>query len=199
MRAFGNTRRVVSWGSTDGPGEGDRAMKVLVLTGAESTGKSWLAARLQLRFGGVVVGEYVRHFIDREKRDTCLGDIPAIARGQLAWEDAARCQAPELLILDTHLLSNMIWSQTLFGTCPAWLEDELLARRYDQHLLLSPEGAEWHADGQRCQPEAAERWRFHEACRGWLQRHQQPFVEIVGGWASREEKAIAQVQVLLGR
>ena len=115
-------------------------MKVLVLTGAESTGKSWLAARLQQRFGGVVVGEYVRHFIDQERRDTCLDDIPAIARGQLAWEDAARGRAPELLILDTHLLSNMIWSQTLFGNCPAWLEDELLARRYDHHLLLSPSG-----------------------------------------------------------
>ena len=173
-------------------------MKVLVLTGAESTGKSWLAARLQQRFGGLVVGEYVRHFIDSERRDTCLGDIPAIARGQLAWEDAARSRRPELLILDTHLLSNMLWSQTLFGSCPAWLEDELLARRYDQHLLLSPEGAEWHADGQRCQPDAAERLRFHGACRSWLERHDQPFVEIAGDWSSREAAAIAHVQALLG-
>lgn len=172
-------------------------MKVLVLTGAESTGKSWLAARLQQRFGGVVVGEYVRHFIGRERRDTCLDDIPAIARGQLAWEDAARGRAPGLLILDTHLLSNMIWSQTLFGSFPAWLEEELLARHYDQHLLLSPEGAEWHADGQRCQPDIAERWHFHEACHDWLQRHHQPYVEIAGDWASREAQATAQVQAVL--
>ncbi|WP_421683021.1 AAA family ATPase [Stutzerimonas urumqiensis] len=174
-------------------------MKVLVLTGAESTGKSWLAARLQQRFGGLAVGEYVRLFIDQAQRDTCLADIPAIARGQLAWEDAARHQAPGLLILDTHLLSNRLWSQTLFGSCPAWLEDELLARRYDLHLLLSPEGAEWHADGQRCQPDAAERWRFHEACRRWLEAHRQPFVEITGDWASRERQAIAHVEALLGR
>lgn len=174
-------------------------MKVLVLTGAESTGKSWLTGRLQQRFGGLPVGEYVRHFIDQQQRDTCLGDIPAIAHGQLAWEDAARGRAPELLILDTHLLSNMIWSQTLFGNCPAWLEDELLARRYDLHLLLSPEGAEWHEDGQRCQPDAEHRWRFHEACRGWLERHHQPYVEIAGDWASREEQAITQVRALLGQ
>lgn len=174
-------------------------MRVLVLTGAESTGKSWLAARLQRRFGGVVVGEYVRHFIEHEQRDTCPDDIPAIARGQLLWEDAARGVMPELLILDTHLLSNMVWSQTLFGSCPAWLEDELLARRYDQHLLLSPEGAEWHADGQRCQPDAAERWHFHEACGTWLERHQQPFVEIAGDWVQREQVAVAHVRALLGR
>ena len=36
-------------------------MKVLVLTGPESSGKSWLAASIQQRFGGVIVGEYVRH------------------------------------------------------------------------------------------------------------------------------------------
>ena len=37
--------------------------------------------------------------------------IAEIARGQLAWEDAARAATPALLILDTHLLSNMLWSQ----------------------------------------------------------------------------------------
>lgn len=102
-------------------------MKVIVLTGPESTGKSWLAAGIQQQFGGLRVDEYVRWFIEQNPRDTCLADVPEIARGQLQWEDAARAQQPRLLILDTHLLSNMLWSQTLFGECPPWLETELLA------------------------------------------------------------------------
>ena len=93
-------------------------MKVVVLTGPESTGKSWLTDRLRRRFGGLLVDEYVRHYIERTQRDTTLADIPAIARGQLAREDAARAAAPHLLILDTHLLSNVLWSRTLFGDCP---------------------------------------------------------------------------------
>jgi len=172
-------------------------MKVLVLTGPESTGKSWLAARLHQQFGGLLVGEYVRDFIDREQRDTCLADIPAIARGQLALEDAARGRAPHLLILDTHLLSNILWSRTLFGACPAWLEDELLQRRYQQHLLLSPEGADWHDDGQRCQPGLTERLRFYDECRKWLSTRNQPFVEICGTWAEREQQAFAHTAALL--
>ena len=172
-------------------------VKVVVLTGPESSGKTFLAERLQQRFGGLVVGEYVRHFIEQERRDTCLADIPAIARGQLAWEDAARAQAPELLILDTHLLSNILWSQTLFGDCPAWLQSELLQRHYDLHLLLSPEGVEWESDGQRCQPELAQRQDFHRACRTWLERHEQSWRAIGGGWSEREAAALLAIQSLL--
>lgn len=169
-------------------------MKVLVLTGPESTGKSWLAATVQAQFGGVVVGEYVRYFIDQQQRDTCYADIPAIARGQLEWEDKARAERPELLILDTHLLSNLLWSRELFGDCPAWIENALLARRYDLNLLLDPQGVPWVEDGQRCQPQLAERIRFFEDCRDWLIRHQQPFITLQGDWAERQRQALSHVQ-----
>jgi nicotinamide riboside kinase len=172
-------------------------MKVLVLAGPESSGKSWLAERIQRRFGGELVGEYVREFIDQEQRDTCYADIPAIARGQLAWEDATRARTPQLLILDTHLLSNMLWSRTLFGDCPAWLEQDLLARHYDLHLLLSPEGVEWVGDGQRCQPLLDERQAFFEASRDWLDRHGQRYEVIEGSWSYRKERAFEAVQQLL--
>ncbi|GAA0266531.1 AAA family ATPase [Pseudomonas rhodesiae] len=172
-------------------------MKVVVLAGPESSGKSWLAAQLQAQFGGLMVGEYVRYFIDHHQRDTCLGDIPAIARGQLAWEDAARAEQPDLLILDTHLLTNRLWSQTLFGDCPAWLEDELLARHYDLHLLLSPDDVEWTADGQRCQPHLADRQAFFRAGLDWLQQHRQPTVVIGGDWEERRQAAFAAVGKLL--
>ena len=45
-------------------------MKVVVLCGPESSGKSWLSGLIQARFGGVVVGEYVRYSIDQQRRDT---------------------------------------------------------------------------------------------------------------------------------
>lgn len=168
-------------------------MKVLVLTGPESSGKSWLAGELQQRFGGVVVGEYVRHFIEQTQRETCYADIPQIVRGQLAWEDAARAARPELLILDTHLLSNLLWSRTLFGDCPPWVEAALLERHYDLHLLLDPRGVAWVDDGQRCQPQLAQREAFHAACRDWLQRHDQPFQPIAGDWAERRAVALQRV------
>ncbi|VEF11278.1 nicotinamide-nucleotide adenylyltransferase [Pseudomonas fluorescens] len=172
-------------------------MKVVVLTGPESTGKSWLAAGLEQRFGGLRVDEYVRRFIELNPRETCLADIPEIARGQLQWEDQARAQLPALLILDTHLLSNILWSQTLFGDCPPWLERELLARHYDLHLLLSPEQVDWTDDGQRCQPDMNERLAFFHATRDWLEQHCQPFEVIQGNWLERQTRAFTLVEHLL--
>ncbi|NUT78540.1 AAA family ATPase [Pseudomonas sp. C1C7] len=172
-------------------------MKVLVLTGPESSGKSWLSAELQKHFGGIVVGEYVRWFIEHNQRDTCLADIPEIASGQLRWEDEARARQPDLLILDTHLLSNMLWSQALFGDCPAWIEQALLARHYDLHLLLSPENVDWMDDGMRCQPQLHERQTFFDDTLAWLQLHRQPLQILRGDWAERQSQAFMAVTKLL--
>lgn len=172
-------------------------MKVLVLAGPESSGKSWLANEIHANFGGILVGEYVRYFIENEARLTCYEDITPIALGQLSWEDQARAQQPSLLILDTHLLSNMLWSRTLFGDCPTWIEQALQERHYDLHLLLSPETVAWHDDGQRCQPQLAERQAFFQASHQWLDLHRQPCQVLQGDWQQRKDAAFDAVARLL--
>ncbi|WP_433740902.1 AAA family ATPase [Pseudomonas putida] len=172
-------------------------MKVLVLTGPESSGKSWLSNEILANFGGILVNEYVRHFIESEARETRYDDIAPIAHGQLTWEDEARAQQPSLLILDTHLLSNILWSRTLFGDCPTWIEQALLARHYDLHLLLSPDSVAWHDDGQRCQPQLAERQAFFQASRQWLDLHRRPYEVLQGDWQQRKEAAFEAVTRLL--
>ena len=173
-------------------------MKVVVLTGPESSGKTRLAAHLQERFGGLRVDEYAREYIKQVQRDTCYADIEPIAREQLRREDLARAEQPPLLLLDTHLLSNLLWSRTLFGQAPVWLEAALGQRQYHLHLLLAADGMPWQADGQRCQPLLAQRQHFEAQCRAWLQAKGLPFSELTGHWAARCQMAEQQVACLLG-
>lgn len=171
-------------------------MKVVVLTGPESAGKSTLSQALAERFNAPLVSEYVREFIEREQRETCYADISTIAKQQLQLELAARAQKPPLLLLDTHLLSNKLWSETLFNHSPAWIESALQEQHYDLIGLLSPDGIPWQADGQRCQPDLIERQAFHQHLADWLHKHQQPVLHLEGAWQERYqtlERAIEQL------
>lgn len=174
-------------------------MKVIVLTGPESSGKSCLVAALAARYGAPAVNEYVRQYIDEQRRETCYADISVIAQGQLAAEDRARTQEPPLLLLDTHLLSNILWSRTLFNDCPTWIEPALLERRYNLHLLLSPDDVDWIDDDQRCQPDLAQRRQFFRQCESWLQSHAQPYQVIRGSWQQRQDQTMAAVEALLAQ
>lgn len=171
-------------------------MKVVVLTGPESAGKSTLCSALAEHFNAPVVREYVREYIDQVGRDTNYADIEIIAREQLARERAARALKPPLLLLDTHLLSNMLWSQTLFAHSPDWIEQSLLAQHYDAIFLLSPEGMPWQADGQRCQPELSQRQDFYAQLHSWLTQHQQPVVSISGSWQARLDMLVEHINGL---
>ena len=173
-------------------------MKVVVLIGPESSGKSTLGKALAKRFHAPVVGEYVREFIEEEQRDTCCADISTIAREQWQRELEARLKRPPLLLLDTHLLSNKLWSEVLFNTSPPWLEAALQEQHYDLVGLLSPDGLPWQADGQRCQPLLTQRQHFEAQCRAWLQAKGLPFSELTGHWAARCQMAEQQVACLLG-
>lgn len=172
-------------------------MKVVVLTGPESAGKSTLSQALAEYFNAPLVNEYVREFIEQEQRDTCYGDISTIAEQQLQRELAARAQRPPLLLLDTHLLSNKLWSETLFNDSPDWIEPALLAQHYDLIALLSPEGMPWQADGQRCQPDLAQRQQFHQQLASWLQRHQQPVLHLEDTWQARFQQLKTAIEQLL--
>lgn len=171
-------------------------MKVVVLTGPESAGKSSLCAALAEHFKAPVVHEYVREYIELQQRDTCYADVEIIAREQWRREQAARALRPPLLLLDTHLLSNRQWSLALFGQSPSWIEQTLAAQCYDAVFLLSPDGLPWLADGQRCQPERADRLAFYGRLEHWLLEHRQTLVQVEGDWQARYgqiEQAISQL------
>lgn len=170
-------------------------MKRVVVTGAESTGKTTLAQALAAAFGTVWTPEFVRQFVERTRRAIRPDDLDAIARGQLEAEDAPTADRPALLIHDTNLLSNLVYMRHYFGREPDWLEAEFLRRDYALYLLCLPD-IPWEPEpGQRESPEV--RQNLHGVFKRELEERRLPYVEIRGKHEARLAQAQSVIQALL--
>jgi NadR type nicotinamide-nucleotide adenylyltransferase len=175
------------------------SVRKVVLIGPESTGKTWLARELAGRYGVPWAEEHAREYVLGHAGALTLADVEPIARGQRRAEDEAiacaeRSGAP-LVILDTDLVSTMVYSRHYYGDCPAWIEYEARRRRGDLYLLHQVD-VPWVADGQqREQPERREELlaRFRAALHDLGAR----VSEVAGSWKERQTRAEAAIERLL--
>lgn len=133
---------------------------VVALLGAESTGKTTLAAELGAslaanELGVAVVGEYLREFCDRERRTPRIDEQRGIAAEQTRRIEAA-AQRHDIVIADTSALMIAVYSDQVFGD--TGLYDEALAAHARCDLtLLTALDLPWQADGlQRDGPQVRE-------------------------------------------
>jgi NadR type nicotinamide-nucleotide adenylyltransferase len=117
------------------------------LIGPECTGKTTLAQRLAAHFVAPWVPEFAREYAERVSRPLTFDDVAPIAAGQLALEDAAPSDAP-LVILDTDLISTVVYARHHYGNCPPFIEQAARVRRAGLYLLLEID-TPWTADGVR--------------------------------------------------
>jgi NadR type nicotinamide-nucleotide adenylyltransferase len=169
-------------------------VKRVCIFGPESTGKSTLARDLAAHYQTVHVPEFARELLDPQGGVCHESDIPLIARGQMASEEALARHANRVLICDTDLLTTTIWSDVLFGGCLEWIRQAALARRYDLYLLLDVD-VPWVDDSQRFL--AHERPEFFARCRDTLCAANRPYRIIRGSWPERFAQACAAVDELL--
>jgi len=155
--------------------------------GAESTGKSVLAAKLAAELGCPWVPEYGREYAETQGIDFTMADLLAIAEGQDAAMRAACAGDPPLVLLDTDPLMTAAWAEMLFGEVP----DVLLAYPKAEHYLLFAPDTPWVADGTRFFGSAEKRVRFAAAAEAMLVRAGLPYQRISGDWGERERKVRA--------
>ena len=169
----------------------------VVLTGSESTGKTRLAPRLAGHFGTVWTTEFAREHLHRKQRERGepldAGDIEPIARGQLELEDRQARKANRLLVLDTDLVSTIVYARHYYGSCPAWIERAARDRLAPLYLLLRPD-VPWIADPQRDRGDRRD--EMHALFRDTLAGLGATVVEIGGDWQARFQRSVAAVEPL---
>lgn len=126
-------------------------LRVAIL-GAESSGKSTLAAGLAQRYRSPWVPEYLREFVDTMGRVPVAQDQIEIAATQLAREQQAAAAAVQAgaryLFCDTTPLMTAVYSRHYFGGADAGLAR--LAAEHQQHYgltLVTAADIPWMADG----------------------------------------------------
>ena len=133
------------------------------IIGPESTGKSTLASYLAHRYGGVLVSEYAREYME-ERACACAytyEDVVNIAKQQVLQLQSGisggitEGYRTNVVFFDTELIITKVWFLHKFGKCPDFLEEALHAYPMDVYLLCYPD-MEWVPDPVRENPNIRE-------------------------------------------
>ncbi|MFZ5481640.1 MAG: AAA family ATPase [Myxococcota bacterium] len=172
----------------------------VVIVGAESSGKTTLAARLAAHLGCAWVPEYGRTYCEDllargERvidRAWASPEFEHIAARQAADEEAAARASGGWLVCDTDAFATAVWHEHYLGRphpgLLAWRPPPSGARRL--YLLASPD-TPFVQDGLRDgeHRRAAMDARFSRL----LEERGEAFVRISGGWKERWERVVGVV------
>ncbi|MCF6242254.1 MAG: ATP-binding protein [Bacteroidales bacterium] len=112
-----------------------KRIKRIILTGAESTGKSTLAKQLSKHYNTVYMPEYARTYIEYLNRAYNYDDVVHIAQMQIQFEQAFLPKANKYLFIDTGLIITKVWFQEVFQKYPDWLDDAIIKYLPDFYLI----------------------------------------------------------------
>lgn len=169
-------------------------VKKVVLTGPESTGKTFLSKLLAEHFKTTWVEEYGRAYCEKVGQNLTALDFAHIAGGQLYLEDEAAKNAKVVLFCDTDLIVTEVWAEIYKVPCPDWIVEINHLRHYDHWLLLSPD-VPWEHDSVRRYQEIRS-WHYQRLY-DELSKRNLPFTIISGSYENRIKASIEVVGRLL--
>lgn len=120
----------------------------IVITGAESTGKSTLSEKLAKHYNTLWLPEFAREYVENLNRNYTYLDVERIAKKQIELEAEYIKRANKILFVDTSLIITKIWFEVLYNKVPEWFEDKYKNHKPDFYLLCSND-IEWKADKVR--------------------------------------------------
>ena len=168
----------------------------IAIVGAESTGKTALAAALAGRLAAQTgwrctwVPEWLRDWCDQAGRTPRRDEQRAIAEQQQALIERAAA-GHDLVVCDTTPLMTAVYSRLIFWDTT--LDAYAVARQREVSLtLLTALDLPWVADGlQRDGPQV--RAPVDEAVRELLTEHRLPWARVAGEGEARVDNAVAAV------
>lgn len=119
----------------------------IVITGAESTGKSTIAENLAMHYNSIWIPELARNYIEELDRKYTYEDIEIIARKQITLEQELSVDQ-KTVFFDTWLIITKVWFDFVYNKHPQWLHEAILNSNIDL-ILLCDIDLPWEADSVR--------------------------------------------------
>ncbi len=107
----------------------------IVITGAESTGKTELAKDLADELQCIWVPEFSREYVEKLDHPYTYSDVEHIARKQMNDFQTIPQNSDKLVIFDTGLIITKVWFDVVFNKCPLWFEKAIPEMPKVLHLL----------------------------------------------------------------
>jgi nicotinamide riboside kinase len=109
--------------------------KIIVITGAESTGKSALTEFLAGHYKAPAIPEFARSYIEQLGRKYTYEDVEVIARKQVEQLEEIKKMNSRFIFVDTWLIITKIWFEEVFGYFPEWIGTEIEKANIDLFLV----------------------------------------------------------------
>lgn len=168
----------------------------ICLIGPESTGKSHLAQKLAEHFNAPWIAEHARDHATARNNQLTYDDVEPIAKGQIAFIDNRQPPTGNLLILDTDLISTVVYSRHYYGRVPQWIEEEARRRKADLYLLMDTD-VPWQPDEAR-DSGGEEREDLFDDFRRALDEFETRWTIVSGDWDERFRTVLEEVARLRG-
>jgi nicotinamide riboside kinase len=163
--------------------------RLIVMTGAEASGKTTLGSALAERLAAPFVAEASRDLLVPGVTYDA-DDIVRIGQEQVRRENAALAATPGRVVADTDLLVLRIWLDERFGCWPAVLEELWRAAAPRLYVLTTPQ-MPWEPDPLRENPH--DRDRLHQRYVQWLVANDVPWLEVRGTVEERLRQVMAKI------
>ncbi len=166
--------------------------RIIVITGAESTGKSQLTKELSQYFSSPFFPEYAREYLEKKGPRYSREDVEEIARMQyFQLNQALTMQAP-FVFFDTWLIITKTWLHVVYHSVPEWINEAIRVAPIDLFLICDTD-ISWEPDPLR-ENGGAQREYLYRVYLADLMNFGFPYRIVKGQGKERSEYAIKMIK-----
>lgn len=169
--------------------------KIVVITGAESTGKSTLTESLAKHFNAPFCAEFAREYIENLDRNYNYQDVVQIAKKQIELIHKLKKSNSPVVFVDTWLIITKIWFEVVFEKIPSFIDNELKSTSIDLFLVCDTD-LPWIPDNVR-ENGGENRLKLQKKYIDEIERYRFNYKIVSGENSTRFKNAINQLTFLL--